>query len=107
MDTLQPTLTAPVDPSRRKTVGRLSKRGATVSELVDRFELAQPTIPSPLEVLERPGLLSSSRVATIHLRRHEPAPLETLGSWLSDLEPTFFENPHPARRTLAALEPQP
>ncbi|MDH3681550.1 MAG: ArsR family transcriptional regulator [Acidimicrobiia bacterium] len=44
-------------------VERLAGGTATVSELVQCFELTQPTISSHLKLLEQAGLISRSHVA--------------------------------------------
>lgn len=89
---LDQTLTALADPTRRRIVGRLAQGTATVSELVQCFELTQPTISSHLKVLERSGLISRSRVAQTRPCKLEPEGLKALGSWLGELRSIYQEN---------------
>lgn len=86
------TLAALADPTRRQIVGRLAQGTATVSELVECFELTQPTISSHLKVLERSGLISRSRVAQTRPCKLEPRGLEALGVWLGDLRSVYQHN---------------
>jgi DNA-binding transcriptional ArsR family regulator len=72
MEALDRTLAALADPTRRRIVGHLARGTATVSELVECFELTQPTISSHLKVLERSGLISRTRVAQTRPCKLEP-----------------------------------
>jgi DNA-binding transcriptional ArsR family regulator len=92
MDLLDSTLTALADPTRRRIVDRLARGSATVSELVQCFELTQPTISSHLKVLERSGIISRSRVAQARPCRLTPGGLDALGSWLGQLRSVYQEN---------------
>ena len=92
LEWLDRTLTALADPTRRRIVGRLAHGPATVSELVDCFELTQPTISSHLKVLERSGLISRSRVAQTRPCKLEPEGLEALGAWLVQLRSIYRDN---------------
>lgn len=87
---LDDTLTALADPTRRRIVEHLATGTATVSEIVERFELTQPTISSHLKLLEHAGLISRSRAAQTRPCSLEPDGLQALGAWLGDLR-TFYE----------------
>lgn len=92
MQQLERTLTALADPTRRKIVHRLAKGTATVSELVDCFELTQPTISSHLKYLESAGLISRTRVAQTRPCTLEPRGLEALQSWIGELRSIYEAN---------------
>ncbi|MEM7168406.1 MAG: metalloregulator ArsR/SmtB family transcription factor [Planctomycetota bacterium] len=92
MKTLDQTLTALADPTRRRIVGRLAQGTATVSELVQCFDLTQPTISSHLKTLERSGLISRFRVAQTRPCKLEPAGLKALGAWLGQLRSVYEDN---------------
>lgn len=92
MEQLAQSLTALADPTRRRIVGRLAQGTATVSELVQCFELTQPTISSHLKVLERSGLISRSRVAQTRPCKLEPAGLDALSAWLGELRSIYEDN---------------
>lgn len=92
MPDLDGTLTALADPTRRRIVGRLAHGSATVNELVDGFDLTQPTISSHLKVLERSGLISRSRVAQTRPCSLKPDALLALSSWIGDLHAAYEAN---------------
>ena len=89
---LEETLAALADPTRRGIVGRLARGSATVTELVDSFELTQPTISSHLKVLERAGLITRSRVAQTRPCQLNPAGFRALEGWLGQLRATYEAN---------------
>ena len=92
MELLDQTLTALADPTRRRIVERLAGGTATVNELVEGFELTQPTISSHLKLLEQAGLISRSRVAQTRPCSLEPAGLRALGLWLGELRAIYEQN---------------
>lgn len=92
MEALDATLTALADPTRRGIISRLAQGTATVSELVECFDLTQPTISSHLKVLERCGLISRSRVAQTRPCRLEPDGLKALDAWLGQVRSIHRDN---------------
>jgi len=86
------TLTALADPTRRRIVERLAQGTATVSELVDCFDLTQPTISSHLKVLERSGLISRSRVAQTRPCNLQPEAFRALDAWLGQQRSVYEAN---------------
>lgn len=70
------------DPTRRAMLARLAKGEATVSELAEPFELAQPTISKHLRVLESAGLIQTARDAQRRPRRLVLTPLREADDWL-------------------------
>lgn len=89
---LDSTLNALADPTRRQIISRLARGTATVSQLVECFDLTQPTISSHLKLLERSGLISRTRVAQTRPCKLEPAGLQALGYWLGELRTAYEEN---------------
>jgi DNA-binding transcriptional ArsR family regulator len=72
------------DPTRRAMLARLAKGDATVSELAEPFDMAQPTISKHLRVLEEAGLISTARDATRRPRTLVVGgPLEEIDAWLA------------------------
>lgn len=63
MRRLDQAFVALADPTRRGIVAHLARGEASVSELVGRFSLTQPTISSHLKVLESAGLIARRREA--------------------------------------------
>lgn len=92
VELLDRTWTALADPTRRRIVERLAGGTATVSELVEGFELTQPTISSHLKLLEQAGLISRSRVAQTRPCKLEPDGFQALGLWLSELRTVYEQN---------------
>jgi DNA-binding transcriptional ArsR family regulator len=92
VERLDQTLTVLADPTRRRIVERLAQGTATVSELVQCFELTQPTISSHLKLLERSDLISRSRVAQTRPCKLKPERLHALGLWLGELGTIYEQN---------------
>src|SRR5688572_3508183 len=73
------------DPCRRRILGLLATREATVGEVVEGLGLAQPQVSKHLGVLRDVGLVRCRAVGRRRLYRvHAPA-LTPLRSWLDDL----------------------
>jgi len=79
---LDSTFAALADPTRRAIIARLASGDATVMELAQPFDLAQPTISKHLKVLERAGLISRRRDATRRPCHLEPAALGEVTTYL-------------------------
>jgi DNA-binding transcriptional ArsR family regulator len=89
MEQLTTRLAALADPTRLAIIARLARGDATVLQLVDQFELTQPTISSHLKVLEKAGLITRERIAQTRPCRLNPAGLKSIADWLKDYE-TFW-----------------
>jgi DNA-binding transcriptional ArsR family regulator len=81
-DPLSITLSALADPTRRAILDRLASGEATVTDLVQPFQLSQPAISKHLKVLEAAGLISQGRAAQARPRKLEAAPLRQLSQWM-------------------------
>ena len=92
MGSLSQSFAALADPTRLGIVVHLARSEATVSELVDQFELTQPTITSHLNALEKAGWISRTRVAQTRICRLRTEELERIGDWLSRLQSVFEGN---------------
>jgi DNA-binding transcriptional ArsR family regulator len=67
------------DPTRRAVIQRLGRGPATVSELAEPFDMALPSFMKHMGVLERTGLVRSSksgRIRTCMLERKKLAAAE-------------------------------
>ena len=72
------------DPTRRAILARLATGEATVDELVEPFELSQPTISKHLKVLEGAGLVTRGRDAQFRPVRLNALPLKSAAQWIGD-----------------------
>jgi DNA-binding transcriptional ArsR family regulator len=82
MTNLTASFSALADPTRRAIVAHLARGEATVSQLVDQFDLTQPTISSHLKVLEGAGLITRTRVAQTRPCQLNPDGLKTIADWI-------------------------
>jgi DNA-binding transcriptional ArsR family regulator len=82
LDPLSRTLAALSDPTRRAIVARLASGEATVAELMEPFNLAQPTISKHLKVLESAGLIERGRDAQRRPRNLVPIALKGIADWI-------------------------
>jgi DNA-binding transcriptional ArsR family regulator len=72
------------DPTRRAVIERLGISPASTSELARPFGMALPSFLQHLDVLERCGLVASSKQGRVRTYRLTPEPLERAGSWLAE-----------------------
>jgi DNA-binding transcriptional ArsR family regulator len=72
------------DPTRRAILARLASGEATVAELAQPFDMAQPTISRHLRVLEEAGLIRTARDAQRRPRTLVVGgPLQDADAWLA------------------------
>lgn len=81
-DQLNVVFGALADPTRRAILARLADGDASVGELAAPFAVSQPAISRHLKVLERAGLISRERRATVRLSHLEAQPLLEATAWL-------------------------
>ena len=70
------------DPTRRAILARLTTGEATVSQLMEPFELSQPTISKHLKVLENAGLIEGGRDAQRRPRRLAALAMKNIADWI-------------------------
>ena len=82
--TLDDTLSALADPTRRAILARLAQGEATVTELARPFDMTMPAVTKHLKVLERAGLITRSREAQTRPCRLAPGPLQEVANWVDE-----------------------
>lgn len=107
MKQLDQAFAALADPTRRGIVVHLARGGeASVTELVDRFTLTQPTISSHLRVLESAGLISRSKKAQLRPCKLVPERLKAVTDWLEQVQELMEGNYKRLDALLAELKQQ-
>ena len=82
-DPLNAVFAALADPTRRAILARLASGETTVTELAAPFNMTLPAVTKHLNVLERAGLISRSRLAQARPCHIEPEPLRTATDWMA------------------------
>ncbi len=82
VDRLSGAFHALSDPTRRAILSRLASGEASVSQLMEPFELSQPTISKHLKVLEQAGLIEGGRDAQRRPRRLAPLAMKNIAQWI-------------------------
>lgn len=82
---LDAAFSALADPTRRAILARLALGEATVTELVEPFEMTQPAISQHLKVLEEAGLVAARIDGARRPRRLAKPGLEAMDKWLAML----------------------
>lgn len=71
------------DPTRRKVLERLVSGSASTSELAQPFAMALPSFLQHLTVLERAGLVTSTKTGRVRRYQLAPGGLEIADGWLA------------------------
>jgi DNA-binding transcriptional ArsR family regulator len=79
---LDRTLTALADPTRRAILQRLSRGEARVTELARPFAISLNSVSKHIRVLERARLVRRRRAGREHLLSFDPAPLDEAAAWI-------------------------
>ena len=79
---LDRAFSALADPTRRAILARLANGEATVSQLMEPFELSQPTISKHLKVLEDAGFIERGRDAQRRPRRLVVTAFKDVEAWI-------------------------
>lgn len=83
---------AVADPTRRKLILLLAERKElAVNQLSEPFPMTRTAISKHLKILADAGLVNERKVGRERRYRLEPAPLNELKQWLSELE-LFWDN---------------
>lgn len=106
MEQLDQAFAALADPTRRAIVVHLACGEASVSELVGRFSLTQPTISSHLKVLESAGLISRRKEAQLRPCKLVPERLKAVTGWVEQVQEIWEGNYKRLDALLAELREQ-
>jgi DNA-binding transcriptional ArsR family regulator len=71
------------DPTRRAVVERLGLGPAPTSELARPFAMALPSFLQHIEMLEKAGLVSSTKEGRVRTYRLTPQPLHAIDDWMA------------------------
>ena len=83
-DGIDGVLHALADPTRRQVVERLVSGPASTSELAEPFAMALPSFTQHLGVLERAGLVTSTKEGRVRTYRIARKALEVVDGWLAE-----------------------
>lgn len=86
---LDDTLLALADPTRRAILQRLSRGEARVTEVARPFAMSLNAVSKHIRVLERARLVRRRRVGREHLLSYDPAPLDEAAAWI-DAQRAFW-----------------
>jgi DNA-binding transcriptional ArsR family regulator len=98
---LSAAFAALADPTRRAIVARLALGDADVSQLMEPFDLSQPTISKHLKVLEAAGLVERGRDAQRRPRKLVAVPLKGVAEWVESYRHFWEERLNSLERHLA------
>lgn len=103
-ETLDLTLSALADPTRRQILAQLSVGDATVKDLAEPFSISLAAVSKHLKVLETAGLISRGREAQYRPCHLETGPLDRLAAWLDDYRRFVVANLDQLETYLDALQ---
>ena len=89
--TLDRTLTALADPTRRAILQRLSSGEARVTDVAKPFGMSLNAVSKHIVVLERAKLLKRRKVGRDHYLSYRPEPLEAAAKWIESTR-TFWSS---------------
>jgi len=72
------------DPTRRTVIRRLASGSASTSQLAEPFAMALPSFTQHLSVLERAGLVTSTKTGRVRTYELVPAALDVADDWLTE-----------------------
>ncbi len=81
--TLDRTLLALADPTRRAILQRLSSGEARVTEVARPFSMSLNAVSKHILVLERAKLVKRRKVGREHFLSYRPEPMDTAAEWIA------------------------
>ena len=92
------------DPTRRSIVAHLTQGEATVNELAEPFAMSLQAVSRHIQVLERAGLISRSRLRQTRPCRLELDAFRTATDWIDDQRKVWSERLDRLGRHLTDLQ---
>jgi DNA-binding transcriptional ArsR family regulator len=86
---LDQTLLALADPTRRRVIDLLRKKPQRAGDLAAALSMSPPRLSRHLRILRRSGLIEDNGIeddARVSLYRLKPEPFEVLREWLHEVE---------------------
>ena len=83
MTDVDAVLHALADPTRRRIVERLGVGSATVTELAAPLPMSLAAVVQHLQVLERSGLIATSKTGRVRTCELDVQKLESVGEWIA------------------------
>ena len=81
---LDATLSALADPTRRAILARLALGEARVTELAKPFDMSLNAVSKHIRMLERAELVHRRRQGKEHLLSVNPVPLDAAAAWIAE-----------------------
>jgi DNA-binding transcriptional ArsR family regulator len=72
------------DPTRRGMVERLSRGGASVSQLAEPFAMSLPAVVQHLQVLEAAGLVRTQKIGRVRTCSLDTGGMHMAEQWIND-----------------------
>lgn len=82
--TVDRTLLALADPTRRAILQRLSRGSARVTEVAEPFDISLNSVSKHIRTLEHARLVRRRREGREHILSFNPEPLDELAAWIED-----------------------
>ncbi len=101
---LDATLTALADPTRRAILRRVSEGEARVTELAKPFDMSLAAVSKHIKILERANLVSRTKKGREHILTFNPAPLTAAVTWIETQKALWSARLHTLDDLLTAEE---
>ena len=102
--TLDHTLLALADPTRRAILQRLSRGSARVTEVAEPFHISLNSVSKHIRALERARLVRRRREGREHILSFNPEPLHELAAWIENKRTFWTARLDDLERELRAVD---
>ena len=82
--TIDDSLKALAEPTRRLIVERLSLGPASVSDVAKPFDMSLAAIVQHIQVLEESGLVRTEKIGRVRMCRVDPGGLDAIAGWVAE-----------------------